>query len=413
MQMLEEKTDLQLAEQFERLLTLSISEDAAPGDLRADLRLVARLRSVNLSRESQIQSRLRAQLAHKMQRTKGLQRHTLSHQDHPPYPPTRPRVWTGVMIAILLLLVLVSNTPVRAALGRLFGYGYLPYAGFVPLADTRVIRGPIAQSTQNRGLTVLQGIADSQRTVLWIGTDLERTELSAAELALRDGTRLPVQAVASNQGITLLTFGPLPTQAYQVNLVLLGGWQFPMDWVAASQAGLAPTQVSVPFQTQTPDGDQSQVPCIDLKLEIQLCAQAAYTDSEGTHLLLQAFQSGQPTLLDWNPIGWESIKLIDEAGRTYPIRRFETVPNQNPSMLSIRFTGVPSNVNDVTLHFPSRAFILPDSPSQQDQPIDLFLRLPDRVPTRSPTPGVVPPGPEHPLAVPTPGSTEMNSGATQ
>ncbi len=99
---------------------------------------------------------------------------------------------------------------------------------------------------------------------------------------------------------------------------LPSGWQLPVRWISANQAGLPPTQVSTPL------GGKTGIPCIDLEQEMQICAQAAYIDAQGTHILLQALRSGQPVPLAWNAeSGWQSISLKIPDGRLYRIERFE------------------------------------------------------------------------------------------
>jgi len=415
--MFNETVETRQSEQFEHLLALSIPSSEAPEAWRADLHLAEKLREINLGSESQVKAQLRAQLQAQLRqkRQPALAGRGQSRPIHRHVPRfAHRRVWLGAILGVLLFFALVSNTPARAALGCLFGYGYLPYAGFVPLSNTKMIAGPVTQSAQGWTVTVLQGVQDRQRTALWIGTNLDLSELLAAELVLPDQARLPVRAVQPHADSVVLIFDKLPDQADPTTLALPGGWQLPFHWINCDQAGLAPTQVNVPFQTITPFGSQSEPPCSDLGQDVQICAQAAFTDAEGTHLLLQARQGGKSTPLAVNdtPL-WKSIALEDQAGRTYPIRRYEASQDQDPSILSVLFSTVPSEVKIVTLHLPVQALEAAGSLSWPSLVVDLPLRLPDHVPARSPTPGMVPTVPGHPITVPTPGASSASSSTAQ
>ncbi len=113
--MLEESHETKLAEQFERFLTLSVPPEQASVELRADMRLAGQLKGLNLSAESQVQERLRAHLAQKIQGVRPVKSRA-QHRD------ARPRLWLGAVVAVLMILFLTISTPARAELVRLFGW---------------------------------------------------------------------------------------------------------------------------------------------------------------------------------------------------------------------------------------------------------------------------------------------------
>ncbi len=392
--MLEECLEVQLAEQFDHLLASRTPEDKAPEELGKDLQIAEKLRNLNLGVESRVQTQLRAQLAVKAGGTQSLRFNFPAFRNR---SISNSRAWVGVMAVMLFLFLLSSNTPVRAALERWLGYGYLPYAGFIPLENTLVIQGPVTQSEQAWRLSILQGINNQGATSLWVKTNLPADTFSTAELVLLDGAHSPILSIQSGPETLRLTFDSFPDQPARTDLVIPGGWQLPITWIAADQAGLAPTRVS------TPSGNRTAYPCVDLERETQICVKAAFTDLEGTHLLLQASQSGQSIPLSWNATsGWQSIALEGPDGRFYRLEQFEQSQAQDSSVLSMRFTAVSAGEDVVTLHLPVQALSFPGSAIQQPQEINLPLHLPARVPTRSPTPGVVSNSPDHPIAVPTP-----------
>lgn len=388
--MIDTQSEHVLAEQFECLLASSHLPNQTPDDLRADFYLSAQLRELDLSAESRVRAKLRERLTHKIQRGQAYPNPVLRS-------PKSSRLWISTLTAVLLILVLVSNTPVRAALRRLIGFGYLPYAGFIPLSDTSILQEPVTQSGSNWTVTVLQGVQDPEKTVIWIDTNLDRSTLAAAELVLPDHTRLPIQSIQVSIETDTLIFPPAPGPFSQADLTLPGGRRFPLGWIAADQAGLAPTQVSTPFQTSAP--------CADIDAVLEICAQAAFIDSQGTHLLLQVYQSGKATSLSWNAAApLQAISLVDENGRIYPVNKFEQSQGKDPSLLSLRFAAIPAEVDMVTLHLPAQTLVLAGSASIHSQTIEIPLVLPERAPPRSPTPGALRTAPDHPVAVPTPGA---------
>lgn len=399
--MLEEYSEVQLAEQFERLLSSFVNQEEVPETLRAELMVADQLKRLHVSAESRCRTHLRAQLAQKIQSKQGTWggAHPVRNRS-----VIKPRLWAGAAVVILFFLLLVPNTPVLAAIGRWLGYGYLPYAGFIPLSNTVVIEGPVTQSDQGWNVTILQGVQEPERTILWVDTNLPTTAFSEAELVLLNGVHLSVQSVQQNTETVRLIFSSLTDQTVETSLFLPGGWQLPVTWIAANQAGLTPTQVYVPF------GNQSSSPCAMVTEEAQICVQAAFTDPQGTHLLIQALHAGSPISLTWNTeTAWQSITLESSNGRLYPIQQFEQNQTQDPSILSMRFARVPAEVDIVTLHLPIQVLTMSGHGALPMRVVDLSLRLPDQVPVRSPTPGVVPTKPDRPIAVPTPAISQPAS----
>ncbi len=134
--MLEERYETGLAEQLECFLTLSVPPDQAPVELQADLRLAGQLKRLDLSADSQIQERLRAHLAQKIQGVRPVK----SKAQH---LAARPRLWLGAALAVLMILFLSINGPARTALERLFGWMTAGPANQTPsLVLTRVDNTP-------------------------------------------------------------------------------------------------------------------------------------------------------------------------------------------------------------------------------------------------------------------------------
>lgn len=399
--MLEEYSEVQFAEQFEKLLGSLVTKEEAPEALQADLLIAEQLKCLNLNTENRVRTQLRALLAQKIRSKQGNRGGTYPVRSR---PVTKPRLWAGAVVVVLFFLLLIPDTPVRAAIGRWLGYGYLPYAGFVPLSNTVVIEGPVLQSEQGWSLTILQGVQESERTILWVDTNLPVTTFSEAELRLPDGVYLPVQSVQQNTETVRLIFGSLPDHTVKTYLSLPSGWQLPVTWIAANQAGLAPTQVNAPF------GKQTNSPCAMIAEEMRICVLAAFTDPQGTHLLIQGIQAENPVPLTWNiETKWQSIALESANGRLYPIQRFEQSQTQDPSILSMQFSRVPAEVDIITLHLPLQVLTMSGRAALPTRVVDVSLRLPEQVPVRSPTPGVVRTEPDRPISVPTPATNHPAS----
>ncbi|MEA4907235.1 MAG: hypothetical protein VB089_06440 [Anaerolineaceae bacterium] len=381
--------------QFESLLKHAPAPGEAPQALQADLHLAQQLRSLDLSDESHTRARLRAQRA-------GWLHHPAAAPAPGPRPAGRRALWLGALIAVLLVTLLGANTPARAAFQRFLGYGYLPYAGFIRLADVRILQGPVGPSAPGQAPGVLQGVAGGEQTTLWVSAGLDPAALSAAELLLPDGSRLPVRQVEAGADALRLAFAPLPGEVSTAELALPGSWRLPLAWIPADQAGLAPTQVSLPLASRTPSASDA-APCVDLATQARLCATAAFVDAQGTHLLLQGLQAGQAAPIAWNPAAQHSAVYLEGTdGRIYPLAGFDEGPQDDPSLLALRFTSLPATLDVVRLYLPAQAVTWAGALPAVDATLQLDLRLPARLPLRSPTPGA-PAAPASPAAIPTPG----------
>ncbi|MDD5370912.1 MAG: hypothetical protein PHQ40_17660 [Anaerolineaceae bacterium] len=278
----------------------------------------------------------------------------LEEKPRPVVPLLRSR-WTWAALAVVLALaaLFIFRQPVLAAMGRLFGYGYLPQAGFIPLEGTRFLNNPVRQEHAGRSLTVTLGVATSTRTILWLEESEPTRGADGAWLETPSGERLSLttwtgEPTRPGGRGARLEFPPLLAGVERVTLALPEGWRLPLEWIPAAGAGLPATDVRAPYPTpattampgsatvptagsesptQTPQA--AAPPCAEVR-GLRVCLAAAQTDEKGTRLLLEATStdpqfvpggdSGQFTLP--NPVSDEQeISLTDDLGN---VTRLET-----------------------------------------------------------------------------------------
>ena len=365
-----------------------------PQEWQDELHLAQQLAALDMSTESTIRTQLRSRLLRRAQsRRQGWPRQGLAVLPRPRLAPqTRyDRIGAWVAAAALVLLVLL-NQPVLAAVQRIFGYGYLPETGFIRLYGTLLLKGPVVQQRDGQSVTVRQGVVAAERTELWIeGDDLPGSPQNAW-LELPGGQRLPALSWLPQAG--KLTFDMLPQGVRQSTLELPDGWRIPLEWIESEQAGLAPTVVSVPYPQTTPTGEAPSFTAGD---RVQVCARAAFVNAEGTHVLLEgeAVQPGAELLWDVT-LRRYPVTLSDEHNRAYALRGQEVVASStgaSGASLTLQFSPVPSDVQIVRLRLPALVVRLAGpaagTPTTLVGPFELVFRLPDLQPMPCPTPKVL------------------------
>jgi len=218
--------------------------------------------------------------------------------------------WAAFAVAILFAMLFIFRQPVLAAVGRLFGYGYFPKAGFVELDTARVLRSPVREEHAGRSLTALSGLATPQGTTLWLEYSDSARSADGAWLETPAGERIDLLSwewdpnQAGRRGVRL-EFPALPAGAGQITLALPEGWRIPLEWIPAVQAGIPSAEINMPYPTTEPATGQNPtlentvqktaVPCV-VTNGMQVCLKAAQTDAGGTRLLLAATrQNGKLT----------------------------------------------------------------------------------------------------------------------
>lgn len=245
------------------------------------------------------------------------------------------KTWVVIGLALVILITaFIFHQPVLAAIGRLFGYGYLPEIGFVQLDTTRVLRNPVTQETEGSNLTVLYGLAEQDQTIVWLSFDDEAQPADGAWLETPTGERFNLlhwdwETSRTNPQGVRLEFPALAADISQVTLALPQGWRIPLKWIPAAQAGIPSAEINIPYPTAQANGASSSSietsqPCIQAS-ELQVCLIAAQMDEQGAHVLLEAVSLGNQFtpgslfggLVETNPLNHDTkLQLSDDLGNS-------------------------------------------------------------------------------------------------
>ena len=241
--------------------------------------------------------------------------------------------------AVILLLLFVFRQPVIASVSRLFGYSYLPGAGFILMDESRVLAGPVIQEHDGQRLTVVRGLTRGEKTELWLEFAGTPIPLEGAWLIKPNGERIDARfwqwlPDGANPTGGYLLFPALSAEANPAILALPQGWRLQLDWIPARDADLPSTELVVTFPAPTPlPGTPAAVaeaaptlPVCDTRSDIQVCLQSAFTDANATQLLLEisSFSAWQMSP-DFDPFLTDPLNtsvfpaLRDTFGYVYPL----------------------------------------------------------------------------------------------
>jgi hypothetical protein len=373
------------------------TKDTPPADLVDDLFIAARLADLNLDQGTEAKAMLRTRLAWiamaKLPNTRNRVRPELPDQVRFHFRISR---MIGLVTIFLAVFLTAFSQPALEMAQHLLGYGYLPEVGFFPLSKALLLKGPVELQQNQQPVLIQQGISLQSGptapgiTWLWVEGDPNVLNMGETWLNLAGGKQLPVQSIkrlGDNQ--TRLEFGTLPLESTQSVLKLAGGIKIPFAWIPATEAGLAPTQVYSMELTQTPTGKATMMPCLKMTEQLMLCAQAAYGDSQGTHLLLelQPIQNGMSVQGNIKMIN--QAELRDENQQFYPLGAFVPGIMDGKNVLTLQFNPIPDGIANVTLHLSGILIQQDGKEVEVTGPFDLALHLPDREEMVSPTPSVI------------------------
>lgn len=373
------------------------AKDTPPDALVSDLRIAIQLANLNLGHESKAQAMLRTRLAW-MALSKTSDVRTRVYLERPHHTPFHFRIaWmTGLVTVFLVVFLTIFSQPTLAMAQHILGYGYLPEVGFFPLSKTLLLEYPVEFQQDQQLVLIQQGITLQSTptkpgtTWLWLEGDPNVLNLGETWLDLANGKQLPVQSIkrVGNNRIRL-EFGHLPFVTTQSVLRLAGGLKIPLAWIPAMEAGLAPTQVASPRLANTPTRNATTIPCLNVTEQLMLCAQAAYVDSQGTHLLLelQSLQNGMS--VHWNIKMVNQAELRDDNHKIYPMIAFVPGDMDGTNSLTLQFTTVSDGNANVTLHLPGIQIQQSGKVEWIAGPFDLSLHLPSRNEKVSPTPSTI------------------------
>ncbi len=343
------KSTSQLMAQLDRLLGIFPDKAAPLPENDPALQAAALLKSLDFSAELAPPAELRSRW---IARTSRRSTRRLSS----------PRLAWSAALLIAVALLIVFRQPVLASVSRLLGYVYIPEAGFLPSASTRVLKQPVYQEHAGRSVTLVRGISTPQGVTLWLDFNDTARPVDGARLENDAGLHLDVSAweyspdtPGSHQ--VILHFLVLPKDTRLTTLVLREGWHLPLEWIPAAQSGLPDVRVfpySAPAQQPSPQSPAStpETPkgvCQE-QHGVELCVLAATSSPEDTSILLQA-RSATPALsmTGWfGSLAWQSdsqtVSLTDAQGNLYQMNP----PSQRET---ITFPPVAGDQN-VTLAIP-------------------------------------------------------------
>lgn len=369
-----------------------------PAELVDDLFMATRLANLNMSDDTKLQAMLRTRLAWMtMAKTPNTRRFAHSEQPYRALLHFRITWMVGVVTVFLAIFLTAFNQPVLAMAQHILGYGYLPEVGFFHLSKTRLLKGPV-EFQQNQQLFIIQqgitqqsGPAGPGTTWLWFDGDSNSLNLGETWLELAGGEQLPVQSIkrlGNNQ--TQLEFGILPEESIHSNLRLAGGIIIPLDWIPATEAGLAPTRVSSSIElTQITNRMTTTTPCLNITDQLMLCAQAAHVDRQGTHLLLE-LQSIQNEMAIHRYIKMiNQAELRDDNHQTYSLTASIPGDMDETNSLTLQFAPIPDEIENVTLRMSGIHIQQDGNEIEVAGPFNLALRLPVRMEKVIPTPSFI------------------------
>jgi hypothetical protein len=383
------------------------SNGTPPVALLSDLQMAAHLANLNLAAESKTQANLRTRLAWmamvKVPPAKARNRsvRAIPHSDH-----LRASWLAGLAAVFMAVCLMIFNQPVLAMVQHILGYGYLSEVGFFPLSNTQLLKGPVELRQNERQVLVRQGISrqvslnGSGATWLWLegapetlslaDTWLELPQSSIPRTGMERDLRMPALSIdPTGSSQSRLAFGVLPAGTTQAMLHLSEGWQIPLEWIQAADAGLVPTQVSVPTATHAPTGSAPITPCLNVSDPLQICVQAGLVDGQKTHLLLelQTLQNGIG--LFWDANMNNKVELRDENRTIYPLEAALRENTDVTGAVTLQFATLPAGISEVTLHLSGIQIQKDGKEEWIAGPFDLPLRLPARGMRISPTPAVI------------------------
>ncbi len=226
----------------------------------------------------------------------------------------------GILFFILILILLSSIRPVRAAIERLIDYGYLEGAGFVRVSETYVLPGPIyymIPEKPEQTIVVDRVIADPQKTVIWLrvmGNLFAPEQMSSASFATMEVGRQILPSFSSSvsygqaehleEGVYKFTYLGLGIPS-QFILHLSSDWNIPIRLIPMSSLDQSQTTTIYPDVCQT-------------HLDVELCLRTFISDTSGYHLWLSASSRNPIFYLQYlylrDPLTGEDPILTDSSG---------------------------------------------------------------------------------------------------
>jgi len=245
------------------------------------------------------------------------------------------------------------------------GYTYLPGAGFVDM-NSRVLGAPVSQANGAERVIVIQGVADANRTRLWLKFEGRAALMEGATLITPADQILPLQnwETPSNGEVTggYLEFAGLPEGVSEATLALAEGWRIPVRFESAEGTGYTAISPVAPA-------------CQEIA-GVRLCALAAarVNGRPEVQVQVEALNPGEEILLPLQDFsqayGEDRLALQAEDGQiagllqgpgTIPMGRrasWHVLPGQ-PEVDVVYFEALAGDPVSATLHVPAVALRVP------------------------------------------------------
>jgi hypothetical protein len=243
--------------------------------------------------------------------------------------------WVKVAVPIFILLaalIFAFRQPLRTAFASMLGYGYSENAGFFRLEETSLLSAPVMQQHNGQSLTVLDGIAGTENTQLWVKASDPNLDYSLAWLETADGAKLPLQNWqplndSRHSGQVWMRFAALPGGQTSVTLVFPAGWHIPLQFISGTEwqqrTQNTPAAVVSPSATSPTAAALPSNPCVDIK-GFAVCVRSAAYSSDSLQVFLGSdagaspFTSADPGmylgLAAANPISGDDQVVLEAGG---------------------------------------------------------------------------------------------------
>lgn len=312
-----------------------------------------------------------------------LQRRAAAAEQAPQRPLRRRPVprWAWIAASLVVIALLFTfRQPVLASIGHLFGYAYVPEAGFVAVDQVRVLEHAVRQEHDGQSLTAAQGLAMADSTRIWLTFSDAARPVDGTWLEAPDGTRFELlswQYSPDEVGSTgvLAYFPPLPAETDQVTLILPEGWHLPLTWVPGTMGNLMPADVTLTTMPAGGTGTPAETaggPCIEA-YGVPLCVKAAAWEGDDLQVLLETevnTASNYDFSLFQVPDAMQGWVVSDDSGTTFPIATeyFRTQTEGDRLIATLTFPGARGLAGPLQLTLPS---VLVSLPIQDTFEVDL------------------------------------------
>ncbi len=237
------------------------------------------------------------------------------------------KAWAIIGLLLLVFFItFIFRQPVLAAAGRLFGYGYLQEIGFFQLENARILKSAMMQEHGDSNLTVMNGLATEEKTILWLKFVKSDATAGGAWLETSSGERIDHSYWnydANQTDFIRLEFPPLSPENNLTTLMLPAGWQLPLTWIPATQSALP----DVSLVQNSDDDNVSATPSENCSEQhgVQICILAATVTGDNTSILVKAvsFDAAMRPGDAFMGLAWtteqDPVTLRDENGVVYPM----------------------------------------------------------------------------------------------